>query len=651
MLIKPLQAGRYDDETILVKNPENGKQELFKEQEFEIVRFLKQNEQETLLALLLPNIGIAKRDHIVHCMHVLKKLKRMQIVDNFAITGRSPVSNTGTLEMQLEKKKLEIPGLAPFATFLFALSRRVLAWAGPYGVIGVSFALAAVGFLFFPFQRLDAVFQEQGFPYLSFFVLFYVFGCLAASFRSFMQGAFLQSLGQNVLDPNFSFFFGFFSLGGVFREVNITGYQSRIQMALLGLISPLAFSALVAIFYTLGVLPLSVAYFAFSASVLVTLLLACPFFPSDMADFIHVLLLRSELKERISTDLRGVFRSKGSLNREMLLGLLISLFWLLVWFDSLTGFWESVANTVGQDFFSAEDISKKLAPGMVVASIFGLIFLPLGIFGWAFVRDAILGRRKRIVVQKDKVKESLSFEERMSALEKIPLFASLNDQERLSLLNEMQPAFYRHGDFLMHQGEVGKEFFVLVRGHANAIFTDLQGRDTILADLREGDAFGEIALIDDVPRTASIRSDGGCIVMVLQKDGFDRFTSTLGAADRVKTMIRLTSFFRRHPLFSKLGVKDQAKLIDSFRFETITAGDEVNNNDDSFYVIYSGKIRVDTGDDSSETILHPDDCFGYANGLKVKFFAAEGTGLLIVDRLDFQKLIWEKLVERPELFL
>jgi CRP-like cAMP-binding protein len=273
------------------------------------------------------------------------------------------------------------------------------------------------------------------------------------------------------------------------------------------------------------------------------------------------------------------------------------------------------------------------------------------VFGVAFVRDAILGRRKRIVVQKDKVKESLSFEERMAALEKIPLFASLNDQERLALLNEMQPAFYKHGDFLVHQGEVGKEFFVLVRGHANALFTDVQGKSMTLADLREGDAFGEIALIDDVPRTASIRSDGGCIVLVLQKDGFDRFTATLGTSDRIKTMIRLTSFFRRHPLFSKLGVKDQARLIDSFRFETITAGEEISSGDDNFYVIYSGKIRVDTGDDSSETMLQPDDCFGYARGLNVKYFAAEGTGLLIVDRQDFQSLIWEKLVERPELFV
>ena len=258
--------------------------------------------------------------------------------------------------------------------------------------------------------------------------------------------------------------------------------------------------------------------------------------------------------------------------------------------------------------------------------------------------------RSRVVLRKANVNESLSFEERIAALERIPLFTYLNDQERLALQNEMEPMFFRGGSFLVHQGEVGREFFVLVKGQACAQFTAPNGQTTVLAELVAGDAFGEIALIDDVPRTASIFSEGGCIALVLRKDGFDRFAESLGSPDRVKSLVRLTSFFRRHPLFSKLTAREQAQLADSFQFQTITAGDQIPEGDENFHVIYAGAVRVDTGGADGETLLKSDDCFGYANPLRARFVAQEGTGLLTVAKEGFHTLIWEKLVARPELF-
>jgi signal-transduction protein with cAMP-binding, CBS, and nucleotidyltransferase domain len=304
------------------------------------------------------------------------------------------------------------------------------------------------------------------------------------------------------------------------------------------------------------------------------------------------------------------------------------------------------------DFFTPASLSGKVGAAALMALALLLVLLPIIVFAVGSIGSKFGKRRQKLEIRKDKLKDSLTFEERMAALEKIPLFAYLNDQERLSLLNEMQPVFYRDGDFLVHQGEIGKEFYVLVKGHANVSFRDVKGKNYHLADLQEGDAFGEIALIDDVPRTASILSDGGCIALVLKKEGFDRFAASLGSSDRVKTLIRLTSFFRRHPLFSKLTAKEQAMLIDSFLFRTITSGEEIADaeSDENFYVVYSGKVRVDTGDDSAETSLEPDDCFGYANVLHAKYVAIEGTGLLCVRQEEFHSLIWAKLVERPELF-
>jgi hypothetical protein len=651
MQLKEFTAGRYDDNYIVICNPENRKQELFREDEFEIVKFIKKNEQESLLGLLLPNIGVAKKDHIVVCLNVMRKLKRMQLVDAASITGKKLTTETGTFDLETKKLKIELLGLQSLAAFIFKIFEKTFSWMGSTAFLFLVLIAASLGFAFFPFNAVEGAFHYEGVSYWKLVLTLYGTLSLALSLRSLVQAAFVRSLKRETFYHGVSLFFPFLILHADKKEINLEGYRARIQMALLGLLTPLALSSAFVGLHLLGLISLPTTYFAFSSCVFAFLLLACPFFPADGSDIIHVLFLRDELKERISKGLREIFRTKGSLSREMLFAVIFSFVWLLGWLDSLRAFWETISIQVSNDIFSPYALDRTIGAGLVMLAILSMVLMPVAIFLNGIIRDRFGSKKKKIHVQKDRLKDSLSFEERMAALEKIPLFAYLNNQERLILLNEMQPMFFPHREFLMHQGEVGKEFFVLVKGSANAYYTDIQGRNYLLADLGEGDAFGEIALIDDVPRTASIVSDGGCIVLMLKKDGFERFAQTLGSPDRVKTMIRLTSFFRRHPLFSKLGVKDQAQLIDSFQFQSITVGEEIPNNDDNFYVIYSGKIRLDTGDDSADVNLTSDDCFGYANALNANYFALEGTGLLSVKTEEFYSLIWEKLVERPELFL
>lgn len=653
MQLKPFEAGRYDDELIVVRNPENGKQELFSNEEFEIIKFLKRNESESLLALLLPNIGIAKKHHIVLCLSVLSKLKRLQIVDLFSLTGKKPLSDTATLELEVTKERIRFEGLRSLVATAFGIFESVLGRLGPVPVFFLALALAASSLMLFPFERVDTAFSEEGIAYGTFLGVLYLSACGAFCFRALLQAAFLRGCGREATNHGLAFYPPFLSFHSDRSEVNLLGFRGRVQMALLGLLAPIGFSFFFSALAMTGKISLVSAYAGFAACIGVTLILASPIFSFDAAQIIHLMFLRGELKERIAKGLREIFSTRGSLSREMLFALLATFVWILVWLDCIRAFWETVSSQVVADFMRSGDPAAKIGAAVLMGAVLALLLLPLMVFLFSALKRKAEKRRVKIDVSKDKVRDSLSFEERMNALEKIPLFAYLNDQERLSLLNEMQPVYYAHGDFLVHQGEIGKEFYVLVKGAANAFFRDMQGGSYLLADLEEGDAFGEIALIDDVPRTASIVSDGGCIVLVLKKEGFDRFAASLGSPDRVKTMIRLTSFFRRHPLFSKLSAHDQAMLIDSFRFQTITAGEEIADaeSDENFYVIYSGKVRVDTGDDSAETTLELDDCFGYANVLHAKYVATEGTGLLSVRQDEFHNLIWAKLVERPELFV
>lgn len=94
-------------------------------------------------------------------------------------------------------------------------------------------------------------------------------------------------------------------------------------------------------------------------------------------------------------------------------------------------------------------------------------------------------------------------DEKLEHLRKVPLFARMSQRqlERLGqLADEIEVGL---DEVLAEQGRVGHEFFIVLDGHV----TVLDGRRPI-AQLHRGDFFGEIALLDGRPRTATVRADG-----------------------------------------------------------------------------------------------------------------------------------------------
>ncbi len=209
MQLKEFTAGQYDDNYIVICNRENRKQELFKRDEFEIVKFIKKNEQESLLGLLLPNIGVAKKDHIIVCLSVLKKLKRMQLVDVSSLTGKKLNSDTGTVEIDTKKVRLELSGLQGISAFAFKVFEKALAWTGPTVFLLFVLLAASFGFVFFPFQAVDGAFHYEGVSYWKLRLTLYGTLTLAFSLRSIVQATFLKSLGRETYYHGVSVFFPF----------------------------------------------------------------------------------------------------------------------------------------------------------------------------------------------------------------------------------------------------------------------------------------------------------------------------------------------------------------------------------------------------------------------------------------------------------
>ncbi|KAJ3114467.1 hypothetical protein HK100_001653 [Physocladia obscura] len=104
-------------------------------------------------------------------------------------------------------------------------------------------------------------------------------------------------------------------------------------------------------------------------------------------------------------------------------------------------------------------------------------------------------------------------------LEEHVLFKGLDDKFLTTLSTAMQSRIYNSGEFVVRKGEIGKAMFFVLRGEVEVISED---GETILNVMPEQSFFGEIGVLFSVPRTASCRAFGRCMILALTKERLQR---------------------------------------------------------------------------------------------------------------------------------
>ena len=99
-------------------------------------------------------------------------------------------------------------------------------------------------------------------------------------------------------------------------------------------------------------------------------------------------------------------------------------------------------------------------------------------------------------------------------LTQVPLLSSLQPEQRSQLAANVEVEKFKEGDVIMRQHAPGECMYVIERGTASVSI-----EMTIIAELEEGQFFGEQALLNDAPRTATIRatSEGGVRCLKLSR--------------------------------------------------------------------------------------------------------------------------------------
>lgn len=106
-------------------------------------------------------------------------------------------------------------------------------------------------------------------------------------------------------------------------------------------------------------------------------------------------------------------------------------------------------------------------------------------------------------------------DQKIELLSRVPLLARCSKSELARVATLADLVEFREGETLMREGKPGSEFFVIVDGYAA-----VTKGGSRLAELGAGDWVGEIALLSDVPRTATVVAGSPLQTLVLTRPGF-----------------------------------------------------------------------------------------------------------------------------------
>lgn len=107
-----------------------------------------------------------------------------------------------------------------------------------------------------------------------------------------------------------------------------------------------------------------------------------------------------------------------------------------------------------------------------------------------------------------------------SLFRKFALFAELDDRELASIAAVAKPRRFAKEDVIFHESEPGDVFCLIREGKVKVTMISPEGKEIILSTLGPGDFFGEMALLDDQPRSATVIALEPLDVVTIMRNDF-----------------------------------------------------------------------------------------------------------------------------------
>lgn len=222
------------------------------------------------------------------------------------------------------------------------------------------------------------------------------------------------------------------------------------------------------------------------------------------------------------------------------------------------------------------------------------------------------------------------------------LFAGLEDKEMTIILDAMEEVKTEKGGKVINQGDNGDFLFVVESGSLGC-YIKKDGAEKNVMTCRNGDVFGELALLYNCPRAASVQAEEACVCWKLDRNTFNHIVKDAACAKRE----RYIGFLKSVPLLEVMDSYELSQIADALKPELSSKDTMIvteGASGDKFYIIEEGELKATK---NGETVLEykAGDYFGELALLHNTPRAAsvvvtsDQCKLLCLDRKSFNRLL------------
>jgi CRP-like cAMP-binding protein len=168
---------------------------------------------------------------------------------------------------------------------------------------------------------------------------------------------------------------------------------------------------------------------------------------------------------------------------------------------------------------------------------------------------------------------------------------SLSDSAHYHCCRCLKHASYPAGSFVFKEGADGSQFFIVLAGSCGVIQSDSKQRKKLLQILRAGDCFGELALISNGKRAASILCREDCHFAVLEREDYKEILGTI----QTKSIQEKMEAVRRYAVFAQFTEDGITQLAYILKTRTLKAGQDLflaGQTVNEVFLVKSGTFRL-----------------------------------------------------------
>ena len=188
-------------------------------------------------------------------------------------------------------------------------------------------------------------------------------------------------------------------------------------------------------------------------------------------------------------------------------------------------------------------------------------------------------------------------------LQENSIFATMKRDDMNTIIDALESEEFKEGEHIIDQGKHGDTFHVLIKGSVRILVDG-----TVVDQKKAPYAFGELSLIYDVERAATILAAEPCVAY---KTDRMTFRKTLASQQSSKQLHRC-EFLRKAPYFQGFSNHLINQIAESMKEVRLSAGEHIIKEGDegtTFYIIWAGKVRV-TKEGTELKMLKDGDYFG-----------------------------------------